>query len=530
MKSKSNWGALARQVGKADQMARREFMKRCAAAGMICGLPPFLLSCGSGSSTVTEGSTETRTLFFNLAHEKSSANKMYFLIGGGNKIQLTSNSAASHVLANARATNTLLRAVPDDQITHYVENAVFSESAVTLCRVISPIDESAGTWSLSMLYLHIPDTGAAYAFAQAPKPLTLSAKRDRYGISAALTEQDIRDENVLIDSSSHAATLIMLHPSMSSREPNSAHHIYTTHASVGIATKKLTQTLIKLGAALPQIEPGQPNGSGWATLRMLIDANTDTPIKNLEEKNTERIRYFPDWSAAVDEDAKRAIKSHVNNVRHDANLHAIPASSKILARHKWAAAANPNGATPAAMNGQNLKITFVDQISENGPGGSASFNFDESGNTIMANINLFAWRMPYLSVFLQFLDDKHPSNVIPPNTIAAYPSGISDPGQNKARDADSEIFRTTVSSEWTIYDIPVAAGTSSFLVNVPQGASRAHILAGGLAELASPNNYPQTTMPDVVTTLIMNFGLETFFYAAGASVNFRNKGAISFSA
>jgi hypothetical protein len=479
----------------------------------MLGLPSFLLSCGGDSSSTTDGPAETRTLFFNLAHEENWEKKTYFLIGGGNQIQLSRNSDAPQVLEHARATNPFLRAISNDQLSHFAENAVFTENSVTLCRISSPIDKNAGTWSLSMLYLHIPNAGAAYAFAQAPKPLALSAKRDRYRIGAALTEQDLRDENALIDSSNHAAALIMLHPLMLRGEPNQAHHIYTTYASVGIEMKDLAQTLMKLGAALPQTELSQANDSGWATLRLLVDANTDTSIKNLQGPEAEQFRHFPDWHADVDRDAKRALKIHISNVRRNEDLCAIPNHCKIPTRHTWNAEADPNLTLPAAASDQSLRIIVVNQNSGNGLDASADFSFSSSGNNILATINLSNWKFPYLSIFLKFLDDKHPANLIPPSVAA-----------------NTRMFATTLSSQWAIYDIPTTPGAPPFLLNLPNGTSRAHMLAGGLAGMIAANNYPQTTLPGAASALIINFGLETFFFAAGMSVDFRNKRAISFSA
>src|SRR5690606_7522471 len=125
--------------------------------------------------------THQRTLFVNLAHE-NHAGKTYYLTGGGRRFELTSTADRPEVLARARQTNGFLRAVPDDQITHHIENAIFASDSVTLCYVSSDMDAPAGTWSMSAVHLYIPPEGATLAYerarSRAPSgPLPLSAKR-----------------------------------------------------------------------------------------------------------------------------------------------------------------------------------------------------------------------------------------------------------------------------------------------------------------------------------------------------------------
>ena len=48
-------------------------------------------------------------------------------------------------LARARQANAFLRAVPNDQITHYSENVVLATDAVTLSYLYTDIDPQAGT-------------------------------------------------------------------------------------------------------------------------------------------------------------------------------------------------------------------------------------------------------------------------------------------------------------------------------------------------------------------------------------------------
>jgi hypothetical protein len=429
------------------------------------------------------------------------------------------------VLAQARLDNAFLRGIPDDQITHFVQDAVFAADSVTICHIGTPIDESAGTWSMSMAYLHIPSSGASHAFAQLRTP-HVSAKRERYGSAPAQNVQDLHDENALIDSSNHAASLIMLHPDMLSGEPDSAYHIYTTHASTGAFTKRLAETLQGLGPALPaspQQPPNQPNPTGWATLRPLLDATTGAPIRNLTGLNAGQIQYQPDWHPNVDQNAARAMTMHINNVKNDASLGAIltrgsPASAttttdvngKIWFRRQGFATVDPAGGA-AAVRGENVQMTLVDQSPENGLDITASFT--PARGTVQATVNVSNTYLRYLGIYLQFLNEQ--MNVIPLKNIGTYPGGILA-NHDKGRDTTTEMFAAIAPTETTLFGVPVLAGATSISVTVPKEASRIRILASGLAFNGS-NNYPDTLASGISLTVAINYGLCILFIATGAS-------------
>src|SRR5205814_421725 len=114
------------------------------------------------------------------------------------------------VLQRERAVNGFLRATADEQITHHIDSAVFATDSISLCYVGTTNGRSDGTWSMSMIYMHIPNNGADFAFNAASKPIPLSNKRAFYGHSSAQSAQDLRDENALVDVHDHATTMVML--------------------------------------------------------------------------------------------------------------------------------------------------------------------------------------------------------------------------------------------------------------------------------------------------------------------------------
>lgn len=515
-----------------EDMSRREFIMRTAATGLALGTPPLLLACkGDVDRPAPQPGTEQRTLFFNLAHEGSAASKGYFLVGGGRRYALTRTVDAPHVLLQARANNAFLRGVADDQITHHVEGAFFADDSVTLCHVGMTIDQEAGTWSMSSIYLHIPDSGAAHAYAKARQrtpsgPLPRSVKRERYGHAPAMTLQDVREENALVDTTSHASTLIMMHPDLLSGEPDSAHNIYTNHTGIGSFTKRLAETLTSLGPAMPQQVPNQQNAMGWATLQPLTNAGPSGiagPVKNQNGTNRGQIQYFPDWHSEVDLRTSSAFTEHINNVKDDASLGTIVArgatpgatdlAGLIWFRHEGFTSVDPGSTATRAVRDDNVAMTLVDQSPENGLDITASFATSSGG--VAATVTLANWYLRYLGVYVQFLDDANPPNVIALKNLSSYPDGII-PDHDSAGDTPNDMFAGIVPPEFTILAIPVDAGYATLTINVPKEASRVRLLASGLANNDS-NNYPETIVLGIVLTAAINYALNIFFIAAGAS-------------
>ena len=286
-----------------SRLKRRDFIKGAASLGASAALPLGLAACfggGDDSPSVPAGK-EARTLFFNLSHE-NHAGKTYYLTGGGQRIPLVSVKDTPEVLRRVRATHKFLAAVPDDQITHHVENAVFANESVTLCYVSTDIDTAAGTWSMTAVQLVIPASGStrAYASARARSPsgaLPMSAKRALYGLPAAQTEQDLREERDLLDTASHAATLVGAHPDLMCLEPGAAHTVHAAHVDTDFNVILLAQRLRQqqYGPALPQLQAGKDNTGGWATL-LPVPGDNGVPLKNQNGQHKGRIQYQPHLS------------------------------------------------------------------------------------------------------------------------------------------------------------------------------------------------------------------------------------------
>ena len=533
---------LAQQLEEAvtaavERLSRRDFLRHTAGAGLALGLSPLLTSCaGNDSNADPLPGKETQTLFFNLSHE-DYGNKTYYLTGGGDRYALTRVKERPEVLARARQTNKFLRGVPDDQITHHVEHVVSASDSVTIFYSGPDIDPEAGTWSMSSVFLQIPTSGSAHAYRRArlrhpTGPLPLSAKRKLYGMAAAETEQDLREERVLVDTASLAATLVGMHPDVLSLEANSAHNIHSNYVDTSIDVVVLSDKLRRpqYQMAMPQLHANTPNPTGWGTLVPLMNTGPTGiagPIKNQRGKNHGRIQYQPILHPDIAGAVGPATGNLTPALKNDESL-----GADITNVDPKKAGNTLNGAVWFRHDG----LTSVDQspgkavrdpsvvmtLKQEGPQGGlwtvASTSQNANGSTQVSLI-LLNWYVRFLGVYLQFLDDKNPPNVLTLKSIPEYNAGTIIPGHdNGGLDTTDALFVSMVVPIFTIMGIPIltAPGFTKQSFTVPASAHTVRILSSGLS-FETSNPYPNTVLAGAIMTGIVNYGITAVLAGAGAA-------------
>jgi hypothetical protein len=530
--------AVRRRTGEAaaqSGVTRRKFIERVALAGAAIGTPALLAACGGSSDDEAPDGpapgNERRTLFFNLSH-LGSADTTHYLNVAGRKYSLTKVGDQPHVLQQAREGNEFLRAVPDDKITHLVEGAEFASGAVTLAYLTCNEQPDTGTWEMTSLYFNIPPGAAAHAYARARAAtpsgaLALSGKRRAYGLRAAMTEQDLRDEQALVDSNSHAEALVGLHPDLASIEPNSAAHVHNNYISPDTDTQFLALVLQSMGPAVP---PGSANVNGatpWATLRPILDETKSPPVP-YKKSDGKLNQYFPDWDPQIDENVAPAIGGVTALVKNDESLGAdvtgigVPtAPIGALAGKLWlrrdGIATVVQGASQARADG-TLKFDFLHK------NGDAGLQFPDPVTTVLADgrvqvrlDNIFNWFLRFLGVYVRFYDANDnvmPSAGLPPDTI---------PGQTKVESGlnqTNSLFLGVLPPPYTFLGIPVGPGFVSEAFNIPKGASRVTFILGGMGGNGSdafegdPDDYE---IVGGLMTFFVNFAMVSFFMAIGTS-------------
>jgi hypothetical protein len=287
---------------------RREFIALVGAAGASLGVPALAADVASGGSNPgpaddPRGSKDATgptvsTLFFNLSHVDgpTSTHTLWF---AGRKYLLARTRDNPQVLADARRDNGFLQIVPDAQITHYAVDVQTPGDIVKLGYLATNENPSSGTSAMPGMFN--PPLLLAFRFAyqqtRMRKPrglLALSMKRRAYNAPAARTLRDLQEEQVLIDTTNFAATMVSVHPDIMSVEPTAWAHIQANYISQDSTTETLARRLREMGPAIPEGSPGTPGVTPWATMTLVTDAS-GKPLKKSDGLNT----YYPIWNPQV---------------------------------------------------------------------------------------------------------------------------------------------------------------------------------------------------------------------------------------
>ena len=520
--------ALQRGVRDATaNISRRHFLASGAGVGLAAlGVTPLLASCGGGDDAPVRP-LHQRTLFFNLAHEPH-AGKTYDLTGGGRRFTLTPTADRPEALALARQTNAFLRVVADDQITHYVENATFASDSVTLCYVSSEIDTQAGTWSMSAVQLYIPPSGAAFAYESARMktpsgPLPLSAKRQRYGAAAATSEQDLREERELLDTVSHAATLVGCHPDLMGLDPNVAHTIQSNHvglsADVFLLSLKLGQP--QYGTATPEQTAGSPNAIGWATLRP-VPGDGGMPLKNTLGLHAGRIQYQPSLHPDLRTLAGGGMNASIQTVKDDPSIGAdatglepptdqpnAALAGAMWLRHDGTTTVNQ---TPGQQLDLDVEMTLTQQNGQAGYQLSASST--QNGDVTRVSLTILNFFLEFRGVWLQFFDGDTLLNLA---DLPEYVSGTIFAGHDDSSDTATEMFVSVIGPVFTVLAIPIAPGFIQPSFNVPAKATMVRVLSSTMS-FQGGNTYPETVLQGAIMTGVFNYGVTAMMAALGSGI------------
>ena len=497
-------------------VSRRQFLGT-AAAGATLAVAPVV-------EAAHRGRKEGRTLFFNFSHEDHQG-YVYYLVLGTQRFRLKKADSSHPALRRASQTNKLLQSLPPGAITHVLENVQLPTDQVLLGYTLKDPDTAAGTWAMSSVVLQVPTSSTSYAYTQARKgllegaPLPLSAKRMKYGLPAAVSLQDLMDEQDVLDSTDWAKAMVNVHPEMLSAEPNSAAHIQNNLIDAR-STFQLSQQLELAGPAVPQ-QSATPddsnNASGWATLVPYTEDDGVTPLKNTSGKNKGLILYDTIWQPHIKTFVAAALKPTSSAVKNDTTLGADVSGGPtsltadnlngvIWYRRNGITSVNQSGgALGAAQSSDNVNYT-LDNINPYYNGYSASASSSASSGDAKVTLTFSNWYLRWLGLYAQFFDGDKP---VP---LSSVPQGVS---QNSLLDLESGwVYMGILTPEFTIYGIPVSASSYSASFSFPtQVATSATVAASGIgygSRLA-----PETEPLGIVLTSIFNLILPAIILAVG---------------
>lgn len=504
-----------------DEVSRRTFLGAAAGAGAMLALAPQ----EAAAQTRVRG-FERRTFFFNFSHESYSGHEYHQLLGK-HRHKLRELERGDNALSRARRTNKFLSGVPDASITHVLENVMVPASEVVLSYGLKDTSTGTGEWQMSSVYLVPPMSSYAYAYSRARsgsnlfEPLRLSAKRKKYALPAAMTFQDLLEEQALLDTTDWATALVNLHAEMVSADPNSAAHIQTNHIQHLSQTFQLSEVLGIAGAATPQVTQGQDNPNGWATLVPYTDDN-GMPLVNQKGKNAGLILYDAQWQPALKTPhVSSAMQTAMRTVKDDTTLGAdvtnqlvgkatttivtgVPVGT-LWTRNDGRTSVDQSLSARRRGSADNAQYTLKN-ITPDFAGYNCTVTTTMSGNDTVVTLKFSNWYVRYLGLYIQFLNSVAvvPASDLPPDIL---PDGIT-------ATANNELLLGSLTPEFTIYGIPVLASGNSVTFTFPSSlASSAKILASGLG--VGSHTAADTEVLGIVMTSLFNLIIPAGLMALG---------------
>ncbi len=269
-------------------LSRRQFLKSTAAVGLVAATPGLLAGCGDGSDgprptpTPTPGPPvrvrERRTLHFDLSHNGPLREARLGVLNSDSwRARLHPHTAKTR--ARFRRLTPLLAAIPDDRLTHYVEDVDLPADALQLVTVTGTT--AGGEPALLGAYLHIPmqtlDEYAARAAAgTAAMPVALM---EAYGVGPGAAELAtlLTVTNDYITPLTTAVALCFHHPEVMNLNPMlGANTIIGFIQNLPATCTDPTQGCKFIDPAAFWIATNSPattTPGGWATLVVQTDAD-----------------------------------------------------------------------------------------------------------------------------------------------------------------------------------------------------------------------------------------------------------------
>ena len=515
----------------AADVSRRRFLKAGAATAAFGGLP-WLAACGgSDDATPAARPLEVRTLFFNHSH-LDHAGKAMMLQVGRKRHRLVPIAQLPGVLARERATNGFLAAVPDPLITHAVEGVELDPEYVSVGCVYT--ETTNGQWTMDGVHIMLPQSAATVAYPRllaVPGPAKTSLKRSKYGLGPAASAQDLHDEQALLDSASHSATLIASHKDMMGLDGGAASTVINVHVMNSNAVFDLDDALGRLGTAAPESVPGTTNPEGWATLRPVVNKVSNQPFTMSADG---RIVYMTVLHPDVAQLAGQGVAEVLPQVQDDtslgADVTAQPAGSTLRGA-LWARRDGKPTVVQTVPPSGALAAGQVPSMATNWPNGSN--HWLECGASVtplgggiqQLDVSYSNLGLRYLSCYIEF--ENEAGTLIPLNQMPGWADGtwVSSPAgfagtYNPGEDgANTRLPIGGINCIGTVMGIPVYTnaafyGSLDISLKLPSSVHLVRLLAGGLG--AGSNNYPDTIGGGVAGTMLMNYVINSVFAAIGA--------------
>lgn len=465
------------------RISRRRFLAETTLAGAALTLPGWMVGCGGddgapAASTPTPTATpdprprERRTLNFDFSFGNLRDVHLVAVNSPSNGAAILAHTAASR--AKVRQQNAALAEVPDEHLTHYVEDVELPADALQLI-MARGVDADSGAAALAALYVHVPSgsTAAGPNSAQTIENLVINVK-------GFITPWDT------------AVALLFHSPEMMNLNVDQGGAILGMINSLPCPATSTNCTdvpfLQQVASVVAESWPATTSG-GWATLVQVSDVN-----------------------------GKPVVDGNGNPVyRYDLSSDVVQAVTAVSAQIK------PSIFNAVQFQGTNWHPTEGITVRENASTGAGAASFavtaSQPPGTHVHGVKFTAVNVTNAlnrTVQLQFRNDYL-------RFLSAYVQFANAAGdlpvQNPTKDDTSRSkFLGSISSNYTVLGIPLFGNDvplSSVEFPVPADASIAKVYFGSLG--TGGDAFCPEAVHGSILTLIINIGIPSLFLAAGVA-------------
>jgi hypothetical protein len=432
-------------------------------------------------------------------------------------------------LAAARETNRALRRLPDEQVTHFIDDVELPSDQAQLLLVSEPArDEGAKLPTLLLTKIHVPraariaDTQRRLAEgSHGPDAALLLAGADDDGSDPELPP-DVDDTVSAMDA---AVQSIFQHVEL--------FNIGATTAATVTGIIKNANGTSDLANEILQQADAYANSKHP---KLLVNWVYETPYSNPDGSAPPSNPSRWVWSDTTLQWMTAPMQHALTTAKNTPGLQSsATVAGSYTVQDGVTLVGSSQGGEPAALAGPHVVEAVVAQDDTGGLSWTVNDLTPQNGFTYNNDIAVVdgqftasftnSW-LRWLSGYVEFLGPD--GEVVAPESWASQvPQDTDDPGANDIYDTDTQKYVGMFSAVDTILAIPVAAEPTTISFAWPSNASGVRISAGGIGRTGGIEGQggayyggwdTQICTAGAMMTGLFNFGIPTVMLAMGAAV------------
>jgi hypothetical protein len=506
--------------------SRREFLAGTTAAGIVAGLPPWLIGCGSDDDAPRPGATPTPTaiptpvpglredctLHFDLSDTGLEDLEIHAFGSEDDGVRLQMHDGESR--AHFRNENPALVEVADEDLTHFIEDVSLPSDALQLYWVTGCLEN--GEDALAGMNVHVPERvlmALAESAAARGRRHVRSAKMRHYGIGAqgqnlmdlypnvasfvsifdtatALLFQQQELLNINLEQGASILELIQSLP-CSENDPNCLPFIDTLAFRIANAWPATESGMVEVGGRMVQ---------AWARVVPVIGVDGQPVLDS--EGNPSMSYDVSDEIARTALSTAHEIRNFILNSAEFEGFNWHPTRGRTTDEQQVGQASSRSRVFVSGLQGGTPQVQVVGEHAQGTTTYGLEFTriaiVDQGKRTVEIEVRNHYVR--FVSAFVRFANEAGDLPLTPGD-------------QNTQRSQ----FVRLVNPNYTVFGVPLLGDLverQTFRFDIPTDATKARLILGSLGvggEAFSPE-----ALPASVATLGFNIGIPTLLLATGA--------------